>query len=323
MKNYLAVDSGGTKVLAVLYDEEFRPMRICRTGSMRPNTTSAELIRKNIDNIIDRLGIAGGTIDHLSGIADGGLIERMHACGTTVLSSSGCGEMEAGLAAAGLFGDALLALSGTGATLFGKYNGRSYTLGGYGASVSDEGSGYWMARNAFGAAIRASEGRAERTILENMIAEQLGSPEDLRAAIFRIYAQKAMSPVACVASCAPLVSMAAEEGDKVALSILRETGHVLAEQLIALVRLHGLPYDLPITISGSVWRSHRTLFDEFAGVMREAGFTRDVTVPAFEPVVGVIIRHYSSLYGEFGQKEAERFARLYEDFTFSVAEDAE
>lgn len=317
MKNYLAVDSGGTKVLAVLYDEEFRPIRICRTGSMRPNTTSAELIRRNIDDIIKRLDVEGRVIDHLSGITDGGLVERMRAGGTIFMSSSGCGEMEAGLAAAGIFGDALLALSGTGATLFGKYNGRSYTLGGYGAAVSDEGSGYWLARNAFGAAIRASEGRGEKTILEDMIAEQLGSPKDLRAAIFRIYGQNAMSPVACVASCAPLVSMAAEAGDLVALSILRETGRVLANQLVALVRIHNLPHDLPITISGSVWKSHPALFDEFSTVLHECGMEREVTVPAFEPIVGVIINHYRSLHGDFGEKEKERFARLYADFEFS------
>lgn len=320
MKNYLAVDSGGTKVLAVLYDEEFRPIKSCRTGSMRANTTSAELIRRSIDALIDNLGLAGMRIDHLTGIVDGGLVDRLKAAGTVILSSSGCGELEAGLSAAELFGDALMALSGTGATLFAKYNGHGYGIGGYGASVSDEGSGYWMARNAFGAAIKDVEGRGPKTLLSDLIAEQLGSPGDLRAAIFRIYGQTAMSPVACVASCAPLVSMAAETGDEVALSILRETGRVLADQLTALVRLYDLPKDLPVTISGSVWRSHRALFGEFASVLREFGMEREVTIPSFEPIAGVIIRHYHSVHGTFGKAEHDRFAELYKDFAFSISE---
>lgn len=319
MKNYLAVDSGGSKVLAILYDEEFRPIKACRVGSMRDNTTSAALIRRNVDTLIDNLGLAGMRLDHVTGIVDGGLMERLKETGTVIMSASGCGELEAGLSAAGIFGDALMALSGTGATLFYRYNGRSDGLGGYGASVSDEGSGYWMARNAFGAAIKSNEGRGPKTLLEDLIAEQLGRPGDLRGAIFHIYDRREMSPVACVASCAPVVSMAAEAGDEVALQILRETGKVLADQLIAVVRKFGLPKDLPITISGSVWRSHRALFDEFAGVLREFGLEREVTVPAFEPIAGVIIRHYHMLRGQFGDAERERFMEYYKDYRFSIS----
>ena len=319
MNNYLAVDSGGSKVLAVLYDEDFRPIKTCRVGSMRDNTTSAALIRRNVDTLIETLGLAGMRLDCVSGIVDGGLIERMKACGTIVMKSSGCGELEAGLAAAGIFEDALMALSGTGATLFYRYNGRSDGLGGYGASVSDEGSGYWMARNAFGAAIRDSEGRGPKTLLTDLIAEQLGRPGDLRGAIFHIYSRREMSPVACVASCAPVVSMAAEAGDEVALQILRETGRVLADQMIAVVRKFELPKNLPITISGSVWRSHRALFDEFAGTLRDFGLEREVTVPEFEPIAGVIIRHYRSVHGEFDAEARERFLRDYKDYTFSLS----
>ncbi len=319
MKNYLAVDSGGSKVLAVLYDEDFRPIKSCRVGSMRDNTTSAALVRRNVDTLIENLGLAGMEIDCLTGIVDGGLAERLRSMGTIIRSASGCGELEAGLSAAEIFGDALMALSGTGATLFYRHNGHADGLGGYGASVSDEGSGYWMARNAFGAAIKDSEGRGPKTLLTDLIAEQLGSPGDLRGAIFRIYGQKAMSPVACVASCAPVVSMAAEAGDEIALQILRETGKVLADQLIAVVRKFELPKNLPITISGSVWRSHRSLFDEFAETLRDFGMECEVTIPAFEPIVGVIIRHYHSLYGKFGAEEHERFLNLYKDFTFSLS----
>lgn len=319
MKNYLAVDSGGTKVLAILYDEDFRPVKAYRTGSMRGNTTTAELIRRNIEALIDNLGLAGMHIAHVTGIVDGGLLERIKATGATISSMSGCGELEAGLSAAEIFGDALMALSGTGATLFGQYKGRGYTVGGYGASVSDEGSGYWMARSAFGAAIKDTEGRGPKTMLTDLIAEQLGRPGDLRSAIFHIYGQNAMSPVACVASCAPLVSMAADAGDGIALGILRDTGRVLGEQLVSLVRQYDLPKDLPVTISGSVWRSHPALFQEFCGVLREAGLEREVTIPSFEPIAGVVIRHYHSLHGTFGQAEHDRFMELYKDFTFSIS----
>lgn len=320
MKNYLAVDSGGSKVLAILYDEDFCPVKSFRVGSMRDNTTSKELIRRNVDTLLDNLGLDGMQVDCVSGIVDGGLLEHMKERGTVIRSVSGCGELEAGLSAACIFGDALMALSGTGATLFYRYKGRVDGLGGYGASISDEGSGYWMARNAFGAAIKSAEERGPKTLLEDYIAQQLGRPGNLRAALFHIYSRTEMSPVACVASCAPVVSMAAEAGDKIALEILRETGRVLAEQLIAVVRLNHLPKNLPVTISGSVWRSHRALFDEFADTLRDFGLEREVTIPEFEPIVGVIIRHYQSLYGQFGDAERERFKEYYKEYLFSISE---
>ena len=320
MKNYLSVDSGGSKVLAILYDEDFRPVKVCRVGSMRDNTTSKDLIRRNVDTLIDTLGLDGMQVDCVSGIVNGGLLERMKERGAVIRNVACCGELDAGLSAAEIFEDALMALSGTGATLFYRYKGRVDGLGGYGAAISDEGSGYWMARNAFGAAIKSAEGRGPKTLLEKYISEQLGHPGNLRGALFHIYSKTEMSPVACVASCAPVVSLAAEAGDEIALDILRETGRVLAEQLAAVVRINHLPKDLPITISGSVWRSHRILFDEFAGFMRDFGMEREVKIPAFEPIVGVIIRHYHSLYGQFGGDVRERFKEYYKDYLFSISE---
>ncbi len=318
MKQYLAVDSGGTKVLALLYDEQFRPLRSYRTGSMRDNTTSKELIRQSMDALVDNLALTGAHLSLAGGILDSELLAHFKAAGVTIDEVAGCGEFEAGLAAAEMEGDALLALSGTGASLFGRWKGRNYGTGGYGASVSDEGSGYWLAREAFGAAIRCDEGRGEKTILTELLAEQLGRPGNLRTAIFHIYEQKAMSPVAAVASCAPVVSIAAEAGDGVSLEILRRTGQVLAEQIISMVRRDGLPLDLPTTISGSVWRSHPILFRTFCDTLKAAGFTREVTIPNFEPIVGVVIRHYRRQYGSFGPLERERFLKLYADFTFAV-----
>ena len=172
MKQYLAVDSGGTKVLAILYDEAFRPIRSARAGSMRDNTTARDLVLRNADQLIDDLGIGGQTISLLTGVWDGGLSERLNArC--TVEKSIGCGELDEGFYAAGIIGNGYLALSGTGATLFARYEGKAYYCGGFGAAVADEGSGYWMSRNAFNAAIKDWEGRGPYTLLTQLIARRM------------------------------------------------------------------------------------------------------------------------------------------------------
>ena len=62
MANHLAIDSGGTKVLGILYDDDFTPKAISRVGSFRTNTTSPELVRHNMEQMRRELGLIPGTV---------------------------------------------------------------------------------------------------------------------------------------------------------------------------------------------------------------------------------------------------------------------
>jgi N-acetylglucosamine kinase-like BadF-type ATPase len=319
----LALDCGGSKVQAVLYDAAFRPIRTARSGSLRGNTTSPELAAAHARDLLEGLGLKkGDVLERICGISDGGAFHKLlRESGITVLQCEGCGELQAGLSAGGITGDGYLALSGTGATLFARYRGNTYGLGGYGAAVSDEGSGYYMGRLAFDAAIRDAEGRGPRTLLTDLIGERLGSGRAcFRGGVFSIYSQNEHSPVAYVASCAPLVSRAAKMGDEIAVSILEKTGYALADQLLALQRLEDLPNDLPVTLSGSVWRSDRRLYDRFCATLREGGMTGEIKPPAFEPIVGVILDHYRRGKGEPDAEAMARLAKWYHAFAFEIGE---
>jgi len=321
-KYHLALDSGGSKVLGILYNEAFQPVRAVRTGSLRPNTTPEDRIRKNIADIIAGLELPGLHLGRVSGIVDCGLLHEEIAKVCTVDKTVGCGEFAAGLWAAEIFGDGILALSGTGATLFARYNGRGYGTGGYGAAVSDEGSGYWVAREAFNAAILDDQERGERTLLTDLIAEHFGlTRPDFHDAVFRVYYHERLSPVACVASCAPLVSRAAEAGDKIAMQILERAGRGLAEQVLYLVKKNDLPKNLPVTVSGSVWRSHRILYSTFCGILQEGGMTAGVKIPLFEPIVGVIIGHWCDLSGAFTQTDEKEFLDRFSEYRFAVQQE--
>lgn len=317
MKKYLAIDSGGTKVLALLYDENFRIIRVCRAGSLRENTTPKDLIADNVESIINGLDLdCTEAIDHITGITDRILYNRItESC--TVGTTSFCGELELGLSAACLFGDALLALSGTGATLFSRYNGSIDSAGGYGAAVSDAGSGYWIGRHAMEAATAYDEGRGESTLLKDMITERFGR-RNLREAIFSIYSRRDISPSASVASCAPLVTEAAYRGDETAHEIIIKAGRVLGKQLLYLIRKHDIHEQIPVTVSGSVWRGHHDLFGEFSRVVHSHGAGREIIIPEFEPIVGAVIHHYRKTNGSFGEKDLQFFRKEYAQFGFSV-----
>jgi len=318
MNYHLAVDSGGTKVLAILYDDSFSPIQSCRVGSIRENTTSRELIQRNLDQLVEALSLEGKTLSGIHGTVDSILLKRIRQV-CDVKEVHPYSELEIGLAAAGIFGDGYMALSGTGTGLVVRYHGERIGLGGYGAAVSDEGSGYWLAREAFNAAIYDDEQRGPRTLLTELIAQRLGGTrESFRECVFRIYAQNEISPVAYVASCAPLVSEAAYKGDPVALDILYRTGRSLADQMVALIKKHSLPKSLPITVSGSVWRGHPIIYESFRKVLLAFDMSQDILIPDFEPIIGAILCHYFSIQQKFTMEDRAYFHKLYPQFLYSI-----
>jgi len=317
MAKYLAVDSGGTKVMAIMYDDTFMPLAYARVGSMRPNTTSDDLIERNINSLMEQLGCDSTTVfEQVAGVIESSFVNELEKkC--TVNKKIGMGENTIGYAAAGLFGDAMLALSGTGCTMFSRYKGEAGYLGGYGAAVSDEGSGYWMSRHALEAAIKSYEGRGPKTMLEDLVTEYLGG-NNLQSAIFSIYSRKDRSPVSSVASCAPLLDKAAYAGDLIALDIIKKTGFAIGQQLEALARIKSIPQTVPVTISGSVWRGHPMLFSEFKKTVHATSPEREIVIPEFEPIIGVIIEHYYRVNGSFDQNIKNKFLDAYSKHTFNI-----
>lgn len=318
MKYNLALDSGGTKVLAILYDEDFNPIKTCRVGSVRENTSTKEQIENNINELIDRLSLHSLELGQISGSMDDYLWRKASA-DCTVDTVKEYGEMQLGLASAGIFGYGYLALSGTGVGLMCRCEKGRFGTGGLGAAVSDEGSGYWIGREAAGAAIRDDELRGERTMLTDLIAAKYGGTrETFRNALFDIYRQNTISPSTHVASLAPLVSQAAYEGDEVAIDILKRAGKVLAERMISVIKKNDLPKNLPMTICGSAWKGHPIIFETFSSIMRDFGMEQEVILPEFEPIAGSIICHYHEKHGKFDESDKLRFKSLYKDYLYNI-----
>ncbi len=309
----LAVDSGGTKVRAVLYDEFFNPIKACEVGSMRPNSTSAPLIEKHIAELIDNLKLEKKPISTLIGIYEDSLYDSLRSV-TTVENAILIEEDKLGLFSAGIFGDGYLAIAGTGSTFFCSLNGKVKRAGGYGSLIADEGSGYWIAREAFGAAIQDEEGRAEKTLLRELIAEKQGKRiEEFPLAVLSVYEQEDINLITYIASFAPLVTQAANARDEIALNILKDAGRRLGGQLASLAR-KGFPKDLPIALCGNVWKSHEILFSQFCNAIRAEDMTGEIKRAVFEPVIGAILYHFKSINSNITQSDFEAFRKKYNSF---------
>lgn len=340
---YLVIDSGGTKVAAILYDENFRLIAKARSGSLRANTTAPGQIDANFNEMMSQLGLeAGAQIEKIGGTFEANISQKLQKY-LKVREIAVNGECDMGLCAAGLFGDGILALSGTGATVFARYSGKVVSAGGYGAMVSDEGSGYWIGRQATIAAIHDFEGRGQSTLLTPIISRAfLGKTNEngnitsnsfaelyetdafwrarLREAIFSIYQSRnggltpVASPVAKVASLVPLVVEAAGKGDEIAQKILGEAAELLADQTICLIKNNKLPSHVAITVAGSVWKKNPIFYDNFRAKINNFDEKRAILLPEFEPIVGPVRKHMF----ERGVEDSKLFLDEYSDFRINI-----
>jgi glucosamine kinase len=148
------------------------------------------------------------------------------------------------------FGDGagIVLLAGTGSVAWARLPGGGTTrVGGLGAVIGDQGSGYDLARAALRAAGLAVEGRGRRTALAGRILRALrlnGLPELVRWAT--------TAEVPAVAGLAPEVLAAAEEGDAVAGALVDAGADDLATHVRALAERFPREAEVGVALGGSL-----------------------------------------------------------------------
>ncbi|TPK76182.1 N-acetylglucosamine kinase [Mesorhizobium sp. B2-4-15] len=123
--------------------------------------------------------------------------------------------------------DGAIVIAGTGSIGLGFVEGRDLRAGGYGFPISDEGSGADLGLKAVQLALRAHDGRHERTALLAEVMQRFeGDPMEAVAWMDRASATD-------YAALAPMVMRHADQGDPVGRRIVQGA----AEQIDTLVRV--------------------------------------------------------------------------------------
>jgi N-acetylglucosamine kinase-like BadF-type ATPase len=148
------------------------------------------------------------------------------------------------------FGDApgVVLLAGTGSIAWARLPGGATTrIGGLGAVMGDQGSGYDLGRQALRAAGLAIEGRGRRTLLAGRLLQRLHLstlPELVRWA--------ATADAAAVAALAPEALAAAQEGDAVASALVDAGADDLASHVRALAERFPRDADVGVALGGGL-----------------------------------------------------------------------
>lgn len=244
MTLFLGIDGGGTKTEFSLIDAAGRVLANRRGGpayhveigmqglrQMLKGTVSdmlSSLSKRPDDLAFAFIGLPGygensALLPQLDDILEGLLPRARYRCGNDVV----CGWAGALAGAPGI-----AVVAGTGSIAYGEYAGRSARAGGWGELFSDDGSAYWLAREALALFARMDDGMAPKGPLHDLILDHFGVTHGLDICA-KIYGPPGMTRSE-IAALSPLLTQAVRAGDVSARGIF----DAAAREIAALV--HGV-----------------------------------------------------------------------------------
>src|SRR6266567_494949 len=277
MSVVLGIDGGGTRTRASIVNAD-KTLAFAESGSIKRLRVGAVVAEKNLRALLAYVykqagvkgvraasaGVASATMPGVpewikAVFADFG-VERSEVVGDEVIA----------LDAAFRGGPGILQIAGTGTNCIGRApDGGRESAGGWSSRLGDEGSGYWIGLHAVRRGLHAYD-REEPTRVLDVVGCAWGT-----ATLEELVNLGDSTPGPDFAALAPDISRLAEEGDAVALGVLKQAAVDLVESVLLvrskLRRKHNVSGEVPLAWIGSVIGKSRLVREAFfAGLRAEA-----------------------------------------------------
>ena len=243
MNYYLGIDSGGTATKARLTDANGKILSEAKGGAANARIGLEALHGQLMEVCTSAISEAGIKDDAfrsircgmgIAGINRMGMKAHLQALPFPFANVQFSSDAMVANLGAHLGGDGAILILGTGSVGLVKRGEDSSSIGGYGFPISDEGSGAALGLSAIRHALRALDGRTKPTPLSQAVTKQF------EHAIPRVIKWMDGAAPGDYASFAPLVMDYADNGDEIALSIVRDAAlHV--ERFIETIIARGAP----------------------------------------------------------------------------------
>lgn len=296
MKYFIGVDGGASKTAAIVVNEEGRTVGSGLAGASNHLRIGIEEATRNIERAVSvalrEAGIAMNDVTYAyCGIAGSDHpVHRQRVIDSLRLffpRDNFIVDTDARIALTGAvgFGAGIVVIAGTGSVAFGRNSsGDESRAGGWGPTLGDEGSGFWIAREGLSAIVRAHDGRGFATAMTDLLCREydMCSPEDLPRFV---YANT--THVSDIARYGKLVIEAAQNGDAVANDILIRAGSELADCVLAIARrLHMTDTDFPVAYVGGAFHAGELLLNPMRLRLQRDAPGSTLQTPGQPPVEG-------------------------------------
>jgi N-acetylglucosamine kinase-like BadF-type ATPase len=341
MRYVLGIDGGGSKVACLAADETGRLLGYGRGEGVNTNYVlrheAVGSLECAINTALEKAGLRGEQIEALcisAPMASDAVEEVMKECSIRQVTRAAEGETPRW--AARFWIDRRIGVTvdaGTGSMARGwSRGGREAGAGGWGATLGDEGSGYWISMQAMIAILQAYDGRIGETMLTKPVFDHFGT-SDVLDMVFQVSqglvrtteAELGVAPdsgLECsdtggtsvggvlfhkrtrnepltryeVATLCPIVVEVAQQGDWKAIEILQEAGYELARLGVAIIKRLGMESDeFAVVPFGGVFRAGELVLCSFRETILAAAPRAKVVKPQFEPMVGAVLLALSEI----------------------------
>jgi len=292
MPLYLGIDAGGTKTdCAVSNGAELlgqatgASCKLARVGKERGRENLQAVIRQ----ATQAAGVEASTIQHVCiGMSGASLAEAVQWAQQTIRELIPDSTIYVAgdhvIAHRAAFGTSpgVLVISGTGSIAFGRnQSGETARAGGWGPNVSDEGSAFWVGREAVTAALHAFDFGNANGLLATIAECWKVAPEEV---IRMANASEPRFPELA----GPVVN-AAEQGDDTARAIMEHAGQALAGLASAVIkRLWPSGGVVPVALAGGVLQGSPLVRHAFREAMKAEQPQAAVSFAFVRPVLGAL-----------------------------------
>ncbi|MDE7220941.1 MAG: ATPase [Oscillospiraceae bacterium] len=282
MKWFIGVDGGGTKTASAISLPDGKPIaETVREGcsyQMLGVDGAVTVIIKGVHSCLEAAGIA---LEDCAGCClgvpcygenaenDAAIKEALRQALSPVPVHI-VNDVEVGWAGALACRPGIHIVAGTGAIAFGKgLDQKTARCGGWNEFFGDEGSCYWVGREAMSLFTKQADGRIPRGPLYAIVRQALGLSEDMR---FIDIVVNDLAPCRDkVAAFQLYASQAAESGDPAAVSLYQKAARELALLASALRKELVLPETASVTYSGGLFRAGGLILDPLAKALDSCG----------------------------------------------------
>jgi len=291
----LGIDAGGTKTVALLADGDGNILSECRVGAANLRTEGELEVEKVLHTAID--GATDGRSVTLSAVCLGiagvdreddaqltrDIMRRLGFRSNAVIVNDALIALVAGAGVS----PGVVVIAGTGSIAYGvSHRGVAARAGGWGPTLGDEGSGYWVGRRALAAVMRDADGRGPRTELTAMVLQHFSLPNP-QALVVQIYYRP--QERRAVAALAALVDRARADGDRVAIDIMTRAADELALAAASVInRLEMRGEQFPILLAGGMLKESAWLAAELRQRLAEVAPRSMVSMLTEEPATGAV-----------------------------------
>jgi N-acetylglucosamine kinase-like BadF-type ATPase len=291
----LGIDAGGTKTVCYLADADGRVVGEGRGGGANLQAHGELQVEKVLHSVIDQaigdrailpaaacLGVAG--VDRPEDDRTVRSIMRRLGFKRHMLVVN-----DALIALVAGVGDepGVVLIAGTGSIAYG-FNEAGYAAraGGWGFVLGDEGSGYWIGRQALAAVVREADGRGPKTQLTPLVLEHFGLArvDGLVRAVYENGLKRH-----AVAALGGVVEMARAGGDAAAAEILSKAGEELTRAAASVIsRLEMRGQSFGTVLAGGMFKVIPWLVDDVSSRLAEVAPKTSITPLTVEPAVGAV-----------------------------------